>query len=351
MKPRLDKPLTIAVTGLNATDNPGPGVPVLRSLTDADPNRRLIGLLYDALEPGVYMEDLTERNYLIPYPSMGLDAIYDRIAQIHADEHIDVLVPTLDTELYLFHKLAGRFRELGIHTFIPTTEQLHIRGKDRLSEFCKRHDVKTPPTVTVSTITDLKSAVAKLDNTVVIKGIFYDAYAADGGEEAVAAFHKVTKKWGLPVIVQQRLQGDEFNVTGLGDGNGNVVGAVAMRKLVITDKGKGWAGVSIRDESLLDLSRRVISALRWRGGLELEFMREKGNGDFSLLEINPRFPAWVYLATAAGQNLPEALVAMALGRPAPAFNGYEVGKVFVRASWDLITDMGRIEQLTTSGKI
>ena len=28
------RPLTIAVTGLNATDNPGPGVPVLRSLRD-----------------------------------------------------------------------------------------------------------------------------------------------------------------------------------------------------------------------------------------------------------------------------------------------------------------------------
>lgn len=39
------KPLTIAVTGLNATDNPGPGVSVLRSLRLApDFDGRLVGL-------------------------------------------------------------------------------------------------------------------------------------------------------------------------------------------------------------------------------------------------------------------------------------------------------------------
>ena len=47
-----ERPLTVAVTGLNATDNPGPGVAVIRALRDADPAIRIIGLAYDALDPG-----------------------------------------------------------------------------------------------------------------------------------------------------------------------------------------------------------------------------------------------------------------------------------------------------------
>ena len=50
----MSKPkYTIAVTGLNATDNPGPGLAVIRALKDAasfDVN--IIGLSYEALEPG-----------------------------------------------------------------------------------------------------------------------------------------------------------------------------------------------------------------------------------------------------------------------------------------------------------
>jgi carbamoyl-phosphate synthase large subunit len=46
--------------------------------------------------------------------------------------------------------------------------------------------------------------------------------------------------------------------------------------------------------------------------MELELIKTSGN-DLYLIEINPRIPAWVYLAVGAGQNLPEALVKLALG--------------------------------------
>jgi carbamoyl-phosphate synthase large subunit len=95
----------------------------------------------------------------------------------------------------------------------------------------------------------------------------------------------------------------------------------------------------------------VIGKLRWGGGLELEFIKAKKSGEFYLLEINPRFPAWVYLATAAGQNLPAASVELALGRVVRPMVEYEVGKMFVRCSWDLISDMGYLEQLTTAGEV
>jgi carbamoyl-phosphate synthase large subunit len=42
--------ITIGVTGLNNTDNPGPGIPVIRSLMESEVfNPRIIGLVYENL--------------------------------------------------------------------------------------------------------------------------------------------------------------------------------------------------------------------------------------------------------------------------------------------------------------
>ncbi len=344
--------MNIAVTGLNATDNPGPGVPVIRSLKEIPGfDGRIIGLLYDTLEPGVYMEEVADRSYLIPYPSSGTDALFERISYVHSCERLDLILPTLDTELYAFQKLAGRLRELGIRTFLPSSAQLTMRGKDKLSAFCREHGINTPETHIIHSSHELRTLPAPLKYPLVIKGIFYDAYIAHSFEEAVGSFNRIRMKWGLPIIVQECLIGDEFNVAALGDGHGATTGAVAMRKMYITDKGKGWAGVTIYDPVLLDLTHQVIKKMKWTGGMELEFIRDRQTDEYYLLEINPRFPAWVYLATAAGQNLPAALVSLAMDKKVAPYEEYEIGKMFVRCSWDLISDIRQVEQLTTAGEV
>ena len=124
-----------------------------------------------------------------------------------------------------------------------------------------------------------------------------------------------------------------------------------MKKLYITDKGKAWAGITINDPVLVELSDKIISSLKWRSGCELEFVKEEKSNEYYLLEINPRFPAWVYLAVAAGQNLPEALVKLALNEKVEKFDSYEIGKIFIRYSWDLITDIKKFEEITVKGEL
>jgi len=64
--------INIAVSGLNNTDNPGPGVPVIRSLHESkDLDFKITGLAYENLEPGVYMPGIADKTYKIPYPSAG----------------------------------------------------------------------------------------------------------------------------------------------------------------------------------------------------------------------------------------------------------------------------------------
>ena len=123
-----------------------------------------------------------------------------------------------------------------------------------------------------------------------------------------------------------------------------------MRKLYITDKGKAWAGITIDDESFIQLARKFISVTRWRGGCELEIM-QAADGKPYIMEVNPRFPAWIYLTAAAGQNQPAALVKMALGLTVEPFVTYEVGKMFIRYAWDLITDISEFQKISGTGEL
>jgi len=343
--------ITLAVTGLNNTDNPGPGVPVIRGAKESeDFDVRIIGLVYENLEPGIYMEGLCDRIFQIPYPSGGSDELIERIEHIHQQEKIDVLIPNFDAELFSFMKNEQRLREKGIHMFLPTLKQFQEREKDKLTEYGIKYGVKVPGSINLGSFSQIKEIEEKFEYPVMIKGQFYDAYVAANEEQVKQAFHKLAAKWGLPVIAQEFVKGTEVNVIALGDGKGNTIAAVPMRKQYITDKGKAWGGITLADEKMMELTRMIIQKTKWKGGMELELIKTN-NGEYYLIEINPRIPAWVYLAVGAGQNIPDALIKLALGWDVKPMTAYKIGKMFVRYSYDMIVDLEKFAAISMNKEI
>jgi carbamoyl-phosphate synthase large subunit len=343
---------TVAVTGLNATDNPAPGVGVLRSIRAAPEFAgRLVGLAYDALDPGLYARDVgLDAGYLVPYPSHGVDALRARLRELHARERLDVIVPTLDSELPGFIALEEELRTWGVRMFLPSRAQLELRSKARLGALGERAGLEVPRQQVLSDAAQVFQLEEGLSYPVVVKGVFYGASVARGPDDAAAAFHATVARWGLPVIVQQFHPGEEYDVVAVGDGRGGMVGAVPMRKLLLTDKGKGWAGVAVKDPHLVEAARRFFAATSWRGPCELEILRTP-EGRYLLIEVNPRFPAWCYLAAGAGQNLPWATVRLALGEPVPHLDAYRAGTLFVRISLDQIASIDDLQALATHGEL
>jgi len=343
--------LTIAVTGLNNTDNPGPGVPVIRSLRDSNELEcRIIGLAYENLEPGIYMENMVDKTYQIPYPSGGSDDFIERIKYIHQKEKLDIIIPNFDAELFTFMKAEELLNGLGIKLFLPTFEQYEERNKTNLPEYGEKYNIKVPFSKNITSYNDISNLRNQFDYPLLVKGKFYDAYLAYNPEQVMNHFNKITSKWGLPVIIQEFVRGTEVNVIALGDGLGNTIAAVPMRKQYITDKGKAWGGITLADEKMLSMTTRLIKDTKWRGAMELELIKNINN-DYYLIEINPRIPAWVYLAVGAGQNIPEALVKLALGKKVKPYKSYEVGKMFIRYSFDMIGDISKFEKLSMTGEL
>jgi carbamoyl-phosphate synthase large subunit len=344
--------ITVAVTGLNAIDSPGPGVAVIRALREsADYEVRIIGLSYETLEPGIYMHEIVDKTYQIPFPSAGIDNIYERLEYITSVEKIDVLFPNFDAELYNFIKMADKLKkELNIHTFLPTLDQFEARHKSNLNEYGKKNGISVPMSKMIFSTSEIPSLTKEFTYPMVVKGKFYEAAIAYNPDQVATHFNKISAKWGLPIIIQQFVHGAEVNVCAIGDGNGNTIGAVPMRKQYITDKGKAWAGIALDDEKLLEETKKLLAATKWRGGLELEYIKTSDD-EYYLLEINPRFPAWVYLTVGCGQNQPEAYVKLALGDAVQPMTKYDVGKMFIRYSWDMVVGLDEFEKISTLGEL
>ncbi len=339
----------VAITGINASDNPAPGIGVARSLKEHEGfDAHVIGLAYDAMEPGIYLDRYVDRAYMIPYPTAGERALIDRLLYIKAQSGLDVVIPTLDSELPFFIRARRELEAAGIHTFLPTEEQLRLRDKQHLAAAAATAGIAAPQQVVVTGLHELGEVVGRLGWPLWIKGTMYTARRADTLQQAASNYSQVVAEWGYPVIVQQAVSGEELNVIGVGDGEGGTLGLVAIRKMSTTHLGKVWTGVTVDHPGVLAAARRFVAATRWQGAFELECIVR--DDEVFLIEINPRFPAWVYFATAVGVNLPAMLVRRALGEESDVGDDYPAGRFYVRYTAEQVCDLGLFRRMVTLGE-
>ncbi|ADV46784.1 ATP-grasp domain-containing protein [Nitratifractor salsuginis] len=334
---------TVALSGLNATDNPAPGYPIAKSLKG---ETRLVGLSYDPNEPADYMDDLFERVYLMPFPTLGFDELRPRLEEIRRREAIDMVIPNLDAELPLYIRYQKEINALGIRTFLPTLEHFELRDKSRLPKLSEALGVLHPRTMELTSVDDLIRASKEFSFPFMIKGNYYKAYKVYNLESALDAFHKISAEWGFPLLIQEVVQGSEINLVGLGDGQGELVGALSMKKLTTTELGKIWTGVTIHHDGLMQTAERFVRETGWRGPFELECIADGER--LYIIEINPRFPAWVYFATGVGINLPQMMVRLARGEKVEPRREFPDGKMYVRYTEELITDFSEFSKLMTT---
>ena len=356
--------LCVAVSGLSVVGTLAPGLPVVQTLRrdevgsglaastpGAIDRLRIVGLSYDPMEPASYDRQLLDASYLLPYPAQGPSALLARLRYIHARERLDVIIPTLDSELSHYIQLAPELRKLGIRVLLPSAAAFSRRTKTDLETVSALSSVKVPRSIAVKSIGEAYQKSSKLRLPFVVKGNLHGATIVHNLDHMAAAVADHANRWGYPVVLQEYIPGTEFDVVALADEAWQLVGVVPMKKLQLDDRGKAWGALTIDDPDLIRAAQRVVSGLCWSGPLELELMRHRDSGDLYLIEINPRFPAWIHLAAAAGQNLPWALLRLAMGQPVAPFDSYRAGVLQLRRSIDLPCELPIYEAMVQRGEI
>jgi len=339
--------MKIAISGLNNTDNPAPGIPIAKSLKD---KHQLIGLSYDPNEPGNYQK-IVDKTYLMPYPSLGFDELKARLRYIKEKENIEVIIPNLDAELPLYIKYQNEIKDMGIQLCLPTNQNFELRDKNRLNNLSKKLNITYPKTYEVSSISELIKLINEknLEFPLMIKGNYYKAYKAYSIKSAEEFFIKISNEWGFPILIQKVVEGEEINLVGIADGKGELKGTVAIKKLTTTDIGKIWTGITIQNEKLLQIAKDFVSQTKWKGPFELECMINMNH--IYLIEINPRFPAWVYFATEIGVNLPQILIDIIQNRDCKPQLEYPTNKMYVRVVDEFVTDFTDFMKLLSTQEL
>lgn len=318
----------IGVTGFWATDNPHPGLAVVRALRHADPSWRIVALTWDRWSTGAFAEGLIDAHALIPFPAAGSRPLLARVRALVARHPLDAVVPTVDAEQAHWIALRGALRRLGVHTVLPTLAALRAREKRRLPALGRRAGIAVPETLVLPSAEAVARAAGKRQFPQMLKGALVDSLVVHTPEDFGVAAHELAGQWGYPLLAQPLIAGEEYDVAGVAR-RGELLGAAVMKKLAVTNKGTAWAGVTVDEPRFVDLLRRLVRALRWDGAIEAEFLAAP-DGTVSCFEINPRFPSWIALAADAGANLPAALVQLALGdEPDPG--RARPGRLFARA--------------------
>ncbi len=342
---------TIAVSGLHRGENPQPGPAVTAGLRRRFPELRVIGLAYDSLESGQYSHgiDRIDAAFLVPYPRVGPQELLARLDIIRQSDPFQVIIPCLDSELPNYIKLKPELAKRGITCILPSAAAFDGRSKENLTALCERIKVPVPATCASNNVYELADFVGRLGYPAYIKGRFYEARLVHTLSDLHAAFEDLMKTWGGPVLAQEITLGEEYDIVGLGDGKGKIVGSCSIRKMLRTKSGKGFAGVVVSDPDLDELAARVIADLRWDGPFELEFIKAPGK-PHQLFEMNPRFPAWVDFASQIGCNLPARMFERIIGAKPETLVRGTPGQMFLRHCIDIAGDIADLALLATSGQ-
>jgi D-aspartate ligase len=119
--------------------------------------------------------------------------------------------------------------------------------------------------------------------------------------------------------------------------NGCCVASVVARRIrqFPMDFGQFSTYVETIDEPhVIEPAVRLLKAIRFTGLAEVEFKKDPRNGEYKVLDINPRVWGWHTLATRAGVDFPFLLWLLVRNEPTPEVHG-RAGERWVHMSADL----------------
>lgn len=195
------------------------------------------------METGIYSDgpDRLDATYLFPYPGAGRKDYLVRLREVHEREGLSLIVPTLDSEFDNLIGLRDELDKMGILLIAPTATSFAARSKIRLSELCVKAKLVAPRTFRATDVTTAAQRALAIGYPCYVKGLHYEAHLVQTEAQLFAAFGRVVSTWGAPVLVQEAIYGEEYDVAAVAE-HGELVAAITVRKLLRWKMGKGLGG-------------------------------------------------------------------------------------------------------------
>ncbi len=215
---------------------------------------------------------------------------------------IDLLIPTIDTDLLVLSENKEKFEAIGTWVLISSPEMIHVcRDKNIISQFFLDCGLHAPMPV---------------NNWKEYQGGFPAFIKPKDGSSSINAYkvenNKELELYAAQIadyIVQPFVNGKEYTIDIFCDRNGKPISIVPRERLEVR------AGEVLKtkielDQTMIEESRKLCAVFKPCGPLTVQLIRDNDTGVDYYIEINPRFGGGSPLSMKAGARSAEAILKM-----------------------------------------
>lgn len=252
-------------------------------------------------------------------PKVGeLDAYQNRICEIVRTAKIDIIFPTLQAEITVYHTFAD---SLPAFVAVPKSDSFDVLvNKEKLYAYLKEQGFSSilPKYAVFDSSYELKEIMDTMfhsDQFVCVKNTAghggigvailtdrntYINHLRDGKRDVISSQDYIDADSKSHRMVMEYLDGVEFSVD-LFLSEGKVVTAVSRRRKRVSN-GVVIDGVVEENQFVLDAAKEIAEKVATDGFLNLQFIESQGT--YKLTDLNARFCGSQVMSYGAGVNFP-----------------------------------------------
>ncbi len=255
--------------------------------------------------PAVYAEDYIECTLVIC-----------------KEYEIDALISLNDLELPILAERKADFCSIGVQVIVSSPEVIDICfDKYKTAKWIESLGLQSPKTYV--RLEDAKNAIERGEITF---PLFMKPRWGSGSigletindmEELDIYYNLLIKKIKRTILatasvgdeyimIQEKLTGAEFGLDVINDLKGNHI-AVSVKQKLAMRAGETDKAITVDNPQIREIGRLIGENLKHIGNLDMDIM-QRANGDYCVLELNPRFGGGYPFSYEAGVNMPKAII-------------------------------------------
>lgn len=228
-----------------------------------------------------------------------------QLVDICVADEIDLVMPTIDTDLLVLSRNVDAFEKVGTKVLISKPDKILIcRDKNNTGKFFESCGLKAPRIY---------------DNYKDYDGPYPCFIKPKDGSSSINAF-KVKDEEELVIyagqvenyIIQPFVSGREFTIDIFCDFDGNPI-YITPRERVQVRAGEVLKTMIYMDETMIEEAKILCQAFKPCGPMTVQLIQDKDTGDNYYIEINPRYGGGAPLSMKSGARSAEALLNLICG--------------------------------------
>jgi predicted ATP-grasp superfamily ATP-dependent carboligase len=285
--------------------------------TTADPPEEAIGRLLEIAGR------VGGQPLLIPTTDQGAKWVADHAAELRSAFRFPAQDPVLVRVLSDKHRMEALARRCGV----PTAQAMVPRSRQDLEQF-----LETAAFPVVVKATDAERFRRFAGGT---KFIIHTP------RELLAIYAKTGDAEDPAFLVQEFIPGEDWMFNGYFDRNSSCIFGLTGKKIrrFPAETGVTSLGICLRNETVEKTTVGFMQTIGYRGILDIGYRRDRRDGSYKVLDVNPRIGCTFRLFVAAcGMDVARALYLDMTGQTVPPAQGVE-GRKWIVEDFDMISSL------------